>query len=145
MKRELENQLAKDFSFMIAKNVFSGEVCLDEDNNTFGFPCSCGDGWYQVIHNLCQELTDFYVSKNSDPSEIEILQVKEKFGGLRFYTGGLIGGAHDIIHKHEDKSYEVCDVCGDPAEICIRGNWYRTLCDKHMLEYKYKRFENEHI
>lgn len=143
MKYELEDQLANDFPFMLARNVWDGELCLDEDDNTYGFPCECSDGWYQLIYDLCQELNDLYISKGVDPSEILVMQVKEKFGQLRFYTGGLIDGAHDIISKYEDKSYEVCEVCGDDGTLCIKGGWYRTLCEKHMEEYGYKKLTEE--
>lgn len=72
MKQELEDQLAKDFPFMIAKNVWTGEVCCDDDGNAYGFPCSVDDGWYQLIHGLCQELTDLYIANERDPHKPDI-------------------------------------------------------------------------
>ena len=69
------------------------------------------------------------------------MQIKEKFGSLRFYTGGLIKGGNEIISKYEYKSLETCEVCGDVGDLCIRGNWYRTLCDKHRDEMHYKSID----
>jgi len=46
----------------------------------FGF--ECGDGWYAILDALCGELDG--VAKNYG-LRIEASQVKEKFGGLRFY------------------------------------------------------------
>lgn len=134
MKQELEDQLARDFPFMLAKNVWTGEVCCDDDGNAYGFPCSVNDGWYRLIHVLCRELTDLYIANGRDPSEIMMMQVKEKYGQLRFYTGGLIDGAHDIIYRYEEMSYEVCEICGDTGTLCVKGGWYQTLCKKHMHE-----------
>lgn len=145
MKEELENQLAKDFPFMLARNVWSGELCLDDDGNTYGFPCEYSDGWYQLTHDLCQELSDLYVVNNCNPSEIIMMQVKEKYGQIRFYTGGLIEGAHDIIYKYEEMSYEVCEICGNAGTLCIKGGWYQTLCKKHMQELGYKKCEEKEI
>ena len=138
MRDELENKLAEDFEFMKARNVWTGELCYDEDNNTYGFPCECSDGWYNLIHDLCQEITDFYNSKGEDASKIAMHQIKEKFGGLRFYTGGMLNDAFEIINKYEAKSFKTCEVCGDDGNLCINGSWYRTLCEKHRKEYHYK-------
>lgn len=141
MNRELEKKLTEDFSFMIAKNTWTGKICLDEEGKTFGFPCSYGDGWYQLTHDLCRELTDLYIANGINPDIIEMIQVKEKFGGMRFYTGSLLDGGHDIIQKYEDKSYEICEVCGEAGELCRRGSWYMTLCDKHRDEMNYVKTE----
>ena len=141
MNRELEKKLSEDFPFMIAKNDWTGEVCLDEDGNTFGFPCSYSDGWYQLTHDLCQELTDLYIANGINPDTIDIMQVKEKFAGLRFYTGGLIEGGNEIIQKYEDISFETCEICGEQGTVCRRGTWYATLCDKHRDEMNYKNIE----
>ena len=44
--------------------------------------CGCGDGWFDIINNLSSEIV-----KHSEyqPDHTFISQVKEKFGGLRFY------------------------------------------------------------
>lgn len=139
MKSELELQLAKDFSFMIATNVFYGDFCFDlDEKSVYGFPCECHDGWYQIIHDLCEELEDYYMKNNADPFDIYVVQIKEKFGGLRFYTNGLIDGADDIISKYEDLSYNTCEVCGAPGEQCINGGWLRTLCEEHRISNGYE-------
>lgn len=43
---------------------------------------SCGDGWYSLLDALCQTLESITEGK-----DIQVVadQVKEKFGGLRFY------------------------------------------------------------
>jgi len=45
---------------------------------SFGF--ECGNGWLPLIDSIGQQLTDLGVEKN-----VVAQQVKEKFGGLRFY------------------------------------------------------------
>ena len=136
MKQELENQLSKDFPFMVAKSVWDDEVCLDDDGNEYGFPCECGDGWYQLLHNLCQEITDYYNEKGADTSKIHILQIKEKFGELRFYHNGLIEGSEDIIDKYTDISLQTCMSCGNKGKLRNYGGWLTTLCDSCEEERK---------
>jgi len=57
-------------------------------------------------------------------------QVKEKYGGLRFYyTGGDDKISH-FIEFAEYMSYHTCEVCGKPGKT-YGGGWVRTLCEEH--------------
>jgi len=60
-------------------------------------------------------------------------QVKEKFGGLRFYTNGYTDGISGMISMAESMSYRTCEVCGNPGRSNNYG-WISTLCDTHRLE-----------
>lgn len=82
-----------------------------------------GPGWYGLVKTLIEQA----VSKGWNK---EICQVKEKFGGLRFYINGASNEVHDIIHKYESMSYKICEECGESGKERT-GGWIRTLCDKH--------------
>jgi hypothetical protein len=84
---------------------------------------SVGSGWYGLIKTLIEESIANGWNK-------EVCQVKEKFGGLRFYINGATREVHDIMSKYESMSYEICEECGEPGEE-RPGGWIRTLCDKH--------------
>jgi hypothetical protein len=56
-------------------------------------------------------------------------QIKEKFGGLRFYMTHATDKMYDLINEAERKSYTTCEVCGAPGEE-RGGGWIRTLCDE---------------
>lgn len=59
-------------------------------------------------------------------------QVKEKFGGLRFYVHGATEEQYEIIHNAEAMSYYVCEECGTMKTARLYSfGWYRTLCDQH--------------
>jgi hypothetical protein len=60
-------------------------------------------------------------------------QVKEKFGGLRFYTNGYTEGIGAMISMAESMSYRTCEECGNPGRSNNYG-WISTLCDTHRLE-----------
>ena len=60
-------------------------------------------------------------------------QVKEKFGGLRFYTNGYTDEIGAMIRMAESMSYRTCEVCGNPGHSNNYG-WISTLCDTHRLE-----------
>ena len=61
------------------------------------------------------------------------MQVKEKFGGLRFYVHGGTEEHYNYINFAESMSYRTCEVCGAPGHVYTDG-WHRTLCDVHAKE-----------
>lgn len=58
-------------------------------------------------------------------------QVKEKFGGLRFYYRGGDEYIRGLVSFAESMSYRVCEDCGKPGTVGGRG-WIRTLCSDHI-------------
>ena len=103
-------------------------------------PVSIGPGWYQLVYDLMNELLEAGWDRH-------IKQIKEKFGGLRFYIGSGNEKIWDIISKYEKLSYTICEECGEPGELRRDGGnyggWFQTLCDKHYAEIKEIQKENE--
>jgi hypothetical protein len=86
------------------------------------FGVECGQGWSQLYGPLLTLCAVFGV---------EVHQVKEKFGGLRFYVeGNCPEKLRELITAMESLSYHVCEVCGAPGKE-RPGGWIKTLCDKH--------------
>lgn len=81
-------------------------------------------GWYPLVKELIEKL----IANGWDK---KICQVKEKFGGLRFYPQGLTTENWELVREYESKSYEVCEVCGQPGETRRDRNWVTTLCETH--------------
>lgn len=88
----------------------------------FGF--ACDDGWFDLIWRLSEDL-----DKMDLPESFSILQVKEKFGTLRFYTDGETEESGNRVDEAEEESGRTCERCGKPGER-RGGGWIRTLCDK---------------
>lgn len=87
-----------------------------------------GPGWHKLVEELyvlCEE------------HGVEIHQVKEKFGGLRFYVGPAPAVVHDAIDQAEDQSLKTCEVCGRRGKPRPKG-WIKTLCWYHNLQGKYR-------
>jgi len=68
---------------------------------------------------------------------IVIEQIKEKFGGLRFYYQGGDDHIDGMVRMAEVWAGQTCETCGDKGER-RSGGWIRTLCDKHEAEYQAK-------
>ena len=81
-------------------------------------------GWYPLIKNLIDELITLGWDK-------QVTQVKEKFGGLRFYINGGSDEIYDKITKAEKLSHETCELCGKKGELRTKIRWFTTLCDEH--------------
>ena len=83
------------------------------------------DGWFDLLMSLSIKLEAM-----DGIDSVHVVQVKEKFGGLRFYVNSATSAMYEIIMEAEVNSYKICEVCGNPGEL-RRGRWIQTLCDKH--------------
>ena len=54
-------------------------------------------------------------------------QVKEKFGGLRFYYRGGDEYISGLVRMAESMSYVTCEECGSPTKSTT-GGWIVTMC-----------------
>ena len=86
-----------------------------------------GDGWYSILYNLSQEVMDLCRERGVIPPKV--LQVKEKFGGLRVYMEDVgIDDMEEITYKYEKESYNICERCGKPGSTKGSTGWIKTLC-----------------
>jgi hypothetical protein len=88
---------------------------------------SVHQGWYSLIKDLISELIVLGWDKRT-------IQVKDKFGGLRFYIETYPEGAHEVITKYEKLSYETCEQCSEKGTNRKIKGWLHTLCDNHAKE-----------
>lgn len=81
-------------------------------------------GWYRLQPRI------HYVPKVIP--QVVARQVKEKFGGLRFYVSGGDDETGAMISFAERMSYSICENCGVMNEevICTGRGWVTTLCLK---------------
>ena len=84
-------------------------------------------GWYPLIKDLINDLIKLGWNK-------QVCQVKEKFGGLRFYINEGSEEIHNRISNAEKLSYETCELCGEKGELRTKIRWFTTLCDEHFKQ-----------
>lgn len=92
-----------------------------------------GKGWLDIVLKLDEDISKI------DPNYV-IDQVKEKFGGLRYYvtlseniTEEQRVEIYEFIHEVEfETSFATCDICGKPGQIgnVVRG-YVATRCEEH--------------
>lgn len=99
----------------------------------WGFECD--DGWYWLIDNLCESIQS-YIDNNkpNKVNQIVAVQVKEKYGGLRFYYDGGNDFISGMVRLAENLSYKTCEICGSTKNITQTDGWIRTLCNSCLRE-----------
>lgn len=90
-----------------------------------------GKGWYPLIEEMITKL-----AAASDDFDVNILDIKEKFGGMRIWVDKPTEEMYHITREYEDKSYTVCEFCGSDGKYRGELPWKRTLCDYHFEEEK---------
>jgi hypothetical protein len=63
-------------------------------------------------------------------SEVEVIQVKEKLGSLRFYIYGGDDTIYGMIYFAEHLSWGICEECGSTNNITHTSGWIKTICEE---------------
>lgn len=85
----------------------------------------CPTGWENLVRHLIEDLIELGWDK-------DLHQVKEKFGGLRFYVGETTEQMQDMINMAESRSFEICQKCGSDTGVQqAMGYWIGYYCKEH--------------
>ena len=89
-------------------------------------------GWWKAFgERMCDDLQNTLLKLPPAAIEnFEIIEVKEKFGSLRFYSNWQTNEIISIITRYEDLSTETCCACGAPATRISTGH-IAPWCDRH--------------
>lgn len=101
----------------------------------------CGDGWFDLIYKLCQDIEAAARESGLSPDSPEwplCRQVKEKMGSLRFIVFAVDGypGLNERISELRlaalNQSLQICEYCGKPGEFV--QDRLATLCPEHARQ-----------
>jgi len=98
-----------------------------------------GEGWQAIVERLHGDLLAL------DP-DCQVAQIKEKFGGLRYYIN-ISEGVEDetqrkmyaLTYEAEADSMSTCEVCGQPGRPSTARFWIKTVCSDHAGDQGFKR------
>jgi hypothetical protein len=113
-----------------------------------------GEGWWPIVEALCGQINSYTKWRNNTREallkdnpynhkipdavpQVVVAQIKEKFGGLRFYYDGGDEFIRGLETMAELWAGHTCEECGKPGER-RSGGWIRTLCDDHEAERQAK-------
>lgn len=92
------------------------------------FGIECEDGWATLYRPLMIYIEEYNKHVEKEEDKIVILQIKEKFGGLRFYTNFTDDTLRELIDSAEARSYHMCERCGSETDIYHTCGYIQTLC-----------------
>lgn len=110
-----------------------------------------GEGWWPIIYALSNQIHHHVKWKQEQLVKygrgdgchtVIVRQVKEKFGGLRFYYDGGDDVVDGMVRMAESWAARSCEVCGHPGKS-RDGGWIRTLCDQHEAERQAKMKQHD--
>jgi len=102
----------------------------------FGF--ECGEGWYNILEQLFEHIDKYITHKYKDQEfPFIITQIKEKFGGLRFYFDGGDSEIYELVRFTEELSYKTCEYCGSNKNIFRSKGWITTACIKCVTDLEH--------
>ncbi len=113
-----------------------------KQSNPYKYQFGVGDGWFGILKEL---ITGIRLNDEKDKFKwiTKVTQIKEKFGGLRFYVTGTSDKNWKLINKAEAKSYTVCEASGSEVEVGTWTlGWYQTLSRKVALQRFYDEIDS---
>ena len=140
------------------------------DVNWHGVP----EGWLSTIDDLCGSIQHYidYVTRyvpNPDyiegseydrnditthkliskhPNQVTCTQIKEKFGGLRFYENGADNVVDGMIKMADFICSNTCQECGSRNDLGQTKGWIATMCRNCIIGHgdramaSWKSFKN---
>jgi hypothetical protein len=145
MKSELQIQLCKKHP-----SIFR-EVGGSPTETCMAWGIECGNGWHDLIDALCTEIDAVVKHTNELYPHLKFAvvaaQVKEKYGGLRFYVDFIhdhellededamkkitsrINEINGMIRIIESLSRKTCEECGDKCELDTVNIFPRAICN----------------
>lgn len=121
MTKELQQQLFTEFPHLYAL----AKLPMDQTCMCWGI--CVGNGWFNIIRELSRKIVVI------DPT-VQAEQVKEKFGGLRFYTRGGTMETADAVDKAISAAARqadvTCEYCGSMEDVKPTSGWITMMCGK---------------
>ena len=165
MKKELDEALCKDFP-LIFRNRHTPRTLMcwgfDCDNGWEPIIRTLCESFMSKVYSLEEDVSVYerwletdldVIRKESIQKKLEdtkakleeakdqvpvAVQVKQKFGGLRFYVNRASNEQYSLISFAERMSYKTCEVCGSMQGTQLyETGWHKTLCPQHAKELNY--------
>lgn len=118
--------LCHKYDWLYPRNIF-GLIVSDYDYS-YTLLDDMPVGWKKAFGlKFCEEIQEALDKTNE--TNFEILQIKEKYGSLRFYCKPTTKEVYKVIKKYEKLSERTCINCGAPATR-ITTDWINPWCDE---------------
>jgi hypothetical protein len=149
-RKELLERLAAAYPYMFRR--------MNGREDFFRFNPAIGAGWFDIFERLCAAINEALTA--AQKKRFRIVQVKEKFGGLRVYwrigsrarlwadiqvpgegvitlkpkakKSSVAARIDQLITHATAEAANTCEACGRrPAKLHLVDGWFTTMCDEH--------------
>lgn len=126
---EENKKLIERYPFLLPRNRWDDTVDEDYDYSYTELD-DMPDGWRKAFSEMMmEELREALVEENFLDG-FRILEIKEKWGELRFYTNCYNDKIERIIQKYTTLSRNICIHCGKPDTYMTGSGWYSPVCEE---------------
>lgn len=135
IETNIRSESQSDLYTFCVKNTDNVLDLLSRFDSVYSKSIDIRPGWIPLVlslHFKILSLVDDYT----------IYQIKEKFGGLRFYADPKIHDAYSpdnkyhiiqifnhLINTAELHSMQTCEICSIPGSLKTENHWYKTRCN----------------
>lgn len=122
-------ELVREYPFLLPRNVFTDKV-LDSYDYSYTLLDDMPKGWRLAFgEQMCKELKHVLIDEGFFGS-YRVLQIKEKFGQLRWYDNSGSEMLWKVISKYEALSEHTCIECGNKGRMMNIFGWISPYCSK---------------
>lgn len=94
-----------------------------------------GDGWRDLVERAVSRIAA--AVRGLSLRSVEIVQIKQKFGGIRIYwharrlPDSVVARIEEAVDLAEARSLTTCEVCGEQGRPWDDHGWLSTCCERH--------------
>ena len=137
--KQENKELLEKYPWLYPVSEYTGKP-LENYDYSFTWMDDIPLGWNIAFGKQMVEELGALLEKYNYQGEYSICQIKEKFGGLRWYDNGFPTEGYEEykewLDKYEELSFKTCIDCGKPAKYFTRG-WITPICEDCAKEYEY--------
>ena len=119
MRSDLENIIYSKYpKLFLEKDLSPQETCM-----CWGL--ACGEGWFDLIDNLCMQIKKHSEREKKTDSlyeDVIVKQVKTKFNMLCFYYSGGDKTVSSLVDFATNMSRYICERCGNSKLVNKKCN-----------------------
>lgn len=120
-------ELIKLYPFLQIRNIFTNELAPEWVD--FTMLDDIPKGWRESFGiKMCEEIKELLIKENKF-EEYQVMQIKEKFGELRWYGNYISPELSKILDKYTKLSRFTCMICGNTAKY-VDTPYIYPICDR---------------
>ena len=132
-------ELIEHYPFLQIRNFFTNEPAPEWVD--FTMLDDIPKGWRESFGiKMCEEIKELLIKENKF-EEYQVMQIKEKFGELRWYGNYASPELSKILDKYTKLSRITCMSCGQTAKY-VSTPWIYPICDKCSEELEISRLQS---